>query len=227
MGSSTASRWGTLRASVGHIISSAPLTFSWLMVLLVTSHIQHSLTNEHLHSVLVHRSTNLHHLATDPVKVLVSSLLWIDGAWWWPYLVAFCLFLVPAERWLGSLRWLAVGLLAHIVATYVGEGILYWAISRAQVSPKLINASDVGVSYFVVGIIGVLTYHIARPWRWLYMAGVTVAFGIMLGLDPDFTAIGHFSALLVGLACYPLTVGRHSPPWNPVATLRSCGLVRR
>ena len=113
-------------------IRSAPLTFSWLAILLATSVYQHVLTRRELHAVLEHQSTNLHHLATDPIRVLFASLLWIDGVWWWPYLLMYCLILVPAERWLGSLRWLAVGLLAHVVATYVGEGTLYWAIQEAE-----------------------------------------------------------------------------------------------
>ena len=38
---------------------------------------------------------NLHHLAVDPIRVLLSSLLWIDGYFCWPYLIVFCLFLGP------------------------------------------------------------------------------------------------------------------------------------
>ena len=33
--------------------------------------------------------------------MLFQSLLWIDGKYWWPYLLVFTLFLAPAERWLG------------------------------------------------------------------------------------------------------------------------------
>jgi hypothetical protein len=80
---------------VWRFIRSAPLTFGWLAVLLVTSLYQHALTRRELHAVLEHQSTNLHHLATDPIRVLLASLLWIDGVWWWPYLLMYCLILVP------------------------------------------------------------------------------------------------------------------------------------
>ena len=92
--------------------------------------------------------------------MLVQSLLWIDGKYWWPYLIVFTLFLAPAERWLGQLRWLVVGLVCHVGATYLSEGYLYWRIQEAVSSPRLIDARDIGVSYFVVGIVGVLTYHV-------------------------------------------------------------------
>ncbi len=115
-------------------------------------------------------STNIHHLLRDPLEVLIYSLLWIDGRHWAPYLVLFTLFLAPAEQWLGHLRWITVGLTAHVGATYVSEGLLELAIDYHQAPRKLVNAADIGVSYFLVGVMAVLTYHIARPWRWGYLA---------------------------------------------------------
>jgi hypothetical protein len=186
-------------------VRSAPLTYSWLVVLLVTTLLQHALPLRRLHALLQKESTNLHHLTTDPIRVLLESLLWIDGRYWWPYLVVFTVFLAPAERWLGHLRWLAVGLICHICATYLSEGYLYWTIQEAEASPRLIDARDIGVSYFVVGIVGVLVYRIASPWRWVYLVAAILVFATSLAVKRDFTQLGHFSALLLGLACFPLT----------------------
>jgi hypothetical protein len=198
--------------TVWRYVKSAPLTYSWLVVLLITTIIQHSIPAHRLQALLQKESTNLHHLASDPIRVLVQSLLWIDGKYWWPYLLVFTLFLAPAERWLGHLRWLVVGLVCHIGATYLSEGYLYWRIQEAVSSPRLIDARDIGVSYFVVGIVGVLTYHIPSRWRWLYLAAALVVFGLSLAVKRDFTQLGHFSALLIGLACYPLTRSRQREP---------------
>ncbi len=148
--------------SVWRYVKSAPLTYSWLVVLLITTIIQLSIPARHLQALLQKESTNLHYLASDPVGVLIQSLLWIDGRYWWPYLIVFTLFLAPAERWLGQSRWLLVGLLCHVGATYLSEVYLYWRIQEAVTSPRLIDAHDIGVSYFVVGIVGVLTYGIPR-----------------------------------------------------------------
>lgn len=189
-------------------IRGAPLTFSWLVLLLVTTVIQHSLDRRELQSVLLEGSTNLHHLAVDPIRVLIGSLLWIDGYHWWPYAVVFSLFLAPAERWLGSVRWLLAGLTAHVVATYVSEGVLYLAIQHADASPRLINARDIGVSYFVVGVAGLLTYRIRGRWRWLYLATAVIVVSLPLILQPTFTALGHFTSLFVGLSLYGMTRNR-------------------
>ena len=198
--------------TVWRYVRSAPLTYSWLVVLLITTMIQHAIPARRLHALLRKESTNLHHLATDPIRVLIQSLLWIDGQYWWPYLVVFTLFLAPAERWLGHWRWLIVGLVCHIGATYLSEGYLFWRIEAAITSPRLIDARDIGVSYFVVGIVGVLTYHIPPRWRWLYVITALVVFAAVLGVKRDFTNVGHFSALLIGLGCYPLTRSRSREP---------------
>jgi hypothetical protein len=197
---------------VRRYVRTAPLTYSWLIVLLITTLVQRAIPARHLRALLQKESTNLHHLASDPIRVLIQSLLWIDGQYWWPYLVVFTLFLAPAERWLGHLRWLLVGLGCHVGATYLSEGYLYWRIQEAVSSPRLIDARDIGVSYFVVGIVGVLTYHIPPRWRWLYLLAALVVFGVSLAVKRDFTQLGHFSALLIGLACYPLTTSRRRVP---------------
>jgi hypothetical protein len=212
--------WGF---AVWHFVSNAPLTYGWLTALLVTTIIQRHLTNRQYHVIVLDDSTNIHHLLKDPLEVLIYSLFWIDGKYWTPYLVLFTLFLAPAEHWLGQLRWLTVGLTAHVGATYISEGLLFLAIRYHDAPQKLMHARDIGVSYFLVGVMAVLTYHIASPWRWGYLAILLVIFGFPLTRidlnDLNFTAIGHFSSILIGLCFYPMTRAREDPPLN-LAKLR-------
>lgn len=189
--------------AAGRYVRSAPLTYAWLAVLLVTTIVQHQTHGRELHDLLVQSSTNIHHLETDPFYVLTTSLFWIDGQYWAPYLVLFSLILAPAERWLGQIRWLSVGLIAHILATYISEGLLYLAIHDQVAPARLVHVRDVGVSYFLVGVGAVLAYRIARPWRWVYLGTAFIYFGAALVGNINFTAIGHLSALLIGLCCYP------------------------
>ncbi len=195
-------------AALWRYVRSAPLTYAWLTALLVTTIIQHQMHGRELHTLLVERSTNIHHLGTDPLYVLVTSLFWIDGRYWTPYLVLFSLILAPAERWLGQIRWLTVGLIAHVLATYISEGLLYLAIYDHLAPERLVHVRDVGVSYFLAGVGAVLAYRMPRPWRWVYLGAAFVYFGAALVGDINFTAIGHVAAMLIGLCCYPLTRGR-------------------
>ncbi|MCV7146499.1 rhomboid-like protein [Mycobacterium riyadhense] len=216
---SVRARLRTWALAVWHFVSSAPLTYAWLFALVVTTIVQNVLTGRQLHAVLLHRFTNIHALATDPLGVLFSSLLWIDGNSLEPYLLLFTLFLAPAEQWLGQLRWLTVGLTSHIVATYVSEGLLYLAIELHDASERYVRAHDIGVSYFLVGVMAVLAYHIARPWRWGYLAVLFLIFGFPVAamdrIELSFTAIGHFVAVLIGLAFYPMARERKAPSLSP------------
>jgi hypothetical protein len=225
---SVAARLRSLALAVWHFVSGAPLTYGWLFALTITTIIQNQLSGRQLHSVLLHRSTNIHELGSDPLAVLFSSLLWIDGKSLEPYLLLFTLFLAPAEHWLGHLNWLTVGLTTHILSTYISEGILYYAIEEHDASERLVLSRDIGVSYFLVGIVAVLTYRIERPWRWLYLGVLLIIFGFPLitmsrhGLN--FTAIGHFTSILIGLCFYPMARAKQGRPWSPA---RSRAAYRR
>ena len=216
---SVLARLRSLALTVWHFITGAPLTYTWLVALMVTTAIQNHLTGRKLHTVLLHRSTNIYELGTDPLEVLFSSLLWIDGKNLEPYLLLFTIFLAPAEHWLGHLRWLTVGLTTHIGATYVSEGLLYLAIHHREASERLLHSRDIGVSYFLVGVMAVLTYHIVKPWRWGYLGVLFVIFGFpLITMDKtelDFSAIGHFVSILIGLAFYPMARDRKGAPLNP------------
>ena len=216
-------RLRTLGLAVRHFVVGAPLTYSWLAVLGVTTIIQRNVPKRELHTLVLDDSTNIKHLARDPLEVLFNSLLWIDGRFWWPYLLLFTLFLAPAEHWLGQLRWLTVGLSAHIIATYISEGLLFVAIRYHDAPERLVQARDIGVSYFLVGVIAVLAYRIARPWRWGYLGVLFVIFGfplITMDRELNFTAIGHFASILIGLCFYPMTREHRRQPWTP-ANLRA------
>ena len=120
------------------------------------------------------------------------------------------------------------GLIAHIVATYLSEGFLYWQIQEATVSPRYLNARDIGVSYFVVGIISLLTYRVARPWRWLYLLAIVgCAVIAVFAVHPMFTQVGHLCAVFVGLACYPLARGRPVRPLDPRLLRRTPRTLRK
>lgn len=206
-------------AALWRYVRRAPGTFVWLAILLVTSIVMHHLSPTALNDVLGDRSTNLHHLREDPIRVLISSAFWLAGGSWLGYFVLFNLFHVPVERWLGTWRWLAVAVIAHVGATYLSEGALYLAIGHGRAPESAVNTLDVGVSYALAGVTAVLAYRIAPPWRYLYVIGVLLVYGLPLLGGLTFTDIGHFTATLIGFASYPLTRSRPET-WDPATWLR-------
>jgi hypothetical protein len=207
-----------LRA-VAEYVRGAPGTYLWLLVLFVTTVALHHMSPDFEEDFLRQRSTNIHELSDNPVRVLFASAMWIPSGRWLPYAVLYTVLHAQAERWLGTLRWLLVCVAAHVLATLISEGALLWGIQRGMVPPSAVNTLDVGVSYALAGVAGVLTYRIARPWRYPYAAAVLAVFGVPLLAGRTFTDLGHFTAVLIGLACFPLVPGREkarNPQQTPV-----------
>jgi hypothetical protein len=206
--------------SVGAYVRDAPGTYAWLAILLVTTIIMDQFSPRFRYHFVVHHSTNLRELSHAPVRALISSALWLDGGHWWPYLILYSLFHAPVERWLGSGRWLAVVVISHVGATYLSQSVVYYDISRGTAPPSAAFIPDIGVSYALAGIEGVLSYLIVPPWRYLYATGLALYYGAALLGERTFTDVGHFTALLLGFACYPLTRSR-AAAWDPLLSLRS------
>lgn len=76
-------------------IRSAPGTYVWLAVLFVTTVALHHMSPEFEEEFLRQRSTNIHELSSNPVRVLIASAMWIDGGHWLPYVVLYSVFHAP------------------------------------------------------------------------------------------------------------------------------------
>ncbi|MBS2967093.1 hypothetical protein KGA66_28930 [Actinocrinis puniceicyclus] len=201
-------------------VRDAPGTYAWLIILLVNKIILDQFSPRFRYHFVLHHSTNLRELSHQPVQVLISSALWLDGGHWWPYLILYSTFHAPVERWLGTGRWLAVIVIAHVGATYLSQSVVYYNIRHGTAPPSAAFIPDIGVSYALAGAEGVLAYLITAPWRYLYAATLVIYYGAALLSDRTFTDVGHFAALLLGFACYPLARGR-TGAWDPLVSLRS------
>ncbi|MFD7668621.1 rhomboid-like protein [Streptomyces sp. NPDC059788] len=211
----------------GAYVRRAPGTHLWLLLLLASTEVVRHASAATAHRILELHSTNLHHLAHDPARVLITSAWYLAGGNWLLHFALYNLFHVPLERRLGTFRWLAVVLITHIGATYLSQGALDHTIHLGQSPQGAEHTLDYGVSYALAGMQAVLTYLIARPWRYLYAAALVLVYGIALAVDRDFTGVGHLDAVLLGFACYPLVRGR-TGYWNPVTWSRAqLGRARR
>ena len=170
-------------------------------VALVTVSVTLTALGPHARDVVVSRmSTNLHNLARGRLSTLVGSAFVEDGGEvyaWLPGLV--CLLA------LGELIWRSRGLLiaftvGHIGATLLVAVGLVAAVEAGWLPISVAHASDVGVSYGAVCVLGALTASIPSRWRPIWIGwwfGITVA--AAMAADFDFTAVGHVLALLLGI----------------------------
>ncbi|MEV6755001.1 rhomboid-like protein [Streptomyces sp. NPDC051214] len=203
-------------------VRTAPGTYIWLAALFVTTVAMHHMSPEFEKDFLLQRSTNIHELSQNPVRVLVASAFWIDGGTWLSYALLYTLFHATAEHWLGTARWLAVAAGAHVGATLISEGVLALAIRHGAAPTSAVNTLDVGVSYALAGVVAVLTYWVPSPWRYAYLLIVLTVYGTPLITGRTFTDLGHFTAVLIGLACHPLTRSavRPAPKRRPLKKSR-------
>ncbi|MFC4034086.1 rhomboid-like protein [Streptomyces polygonati] len=197
---------GDVRRFLTGWVPSSPGTHLWLAVLAATTCVAAGLPS-HLRSYLLHSvSTNLDELGHHPIRVLIASALWIETPSGFVfYAVLFELLHATAERWLGTARWLLVAALAHVGATLVSQRAVFSGIRAERLPRSLEHTIDIGVSYGLAGIVGVLAYRVPWPWRWGYLAAVLAFFAYPVISRGTFTDLGHLTALLIGLCCWAVT----------------------
>src|SRR5246500_1061548 len=136
------------------------------------------LLGPHAHDVLVQRaSTNLHNLAHGHLGTLLGSALVVDAgplSFWLPFLT--CL-LALAELHLRTIRLVVAFVVGHIGATLVVAAALAAAVEFGWMPVSITRASDVGMSYGALAVLGAMTAVIPSRWRapwvgWWVSAGV-------------------------------------------------------
>lgn len=195
---------------VGRHVARAPATLVYVAILLGTTWLLSSVSPAVARRLLLESSTNLHHLARDPIRVLVSSAFWVGG---WSSFVVWALLLVavaaPVEHRIGTRRMTGVFAAGHAGATLVVALGLWIGIQLDAVERSVADAQDVGASYgfFAVAAFGVLM--LRGRLRVVGAAPIVVFLAASIAVDPDFTAFGHLAAAGIGLALYAL-LGRRT-----------------
>jgi membrane associated rhomboid family serine protease len=198
-------QWRAWRPRALGYVRSAPGTYIYLAVLFVTSWILETSSSRIANALLQERSTNLHHLTNDPLRVLFSSAFWVGSfADWIAWVALFSIFVAPVERWIGTGRTALIFLIGHVAATLITAAGLWVALRSDVVESSVVNARDVGASYGFAAVAAVLAYRFTGKWRLLYAAGLVAFAGVSLALNHNFTYWGHLLALAIGFACYPL-----------------------
>jgi hypothetical protein len=152
-------------------------------------------------SLLRDVSTNLRNLGDGKIGTLIESAFVNEAGpvyLWLPGLVA-----VLA---LGELLWLSRGLavafvVGHVGATMIVAAGITAALMAGWVSSSIVDATDVGMSYGAVAVLGTFTAAIPRRWRAGWAGGwLAVAVGSAVISGGEFTNVGHAVALVLGMA---------------------------
>jgi hypothetical protein len=197
--------WQVHRPALVRFVRGSPATFTYLAILTVTTWVLAGSSPKVVAALLEEQSTNLHHLTRDPVRVLIRSAFWLSGYELLFWAALFLVVLAPAERWLGTTRWLVAFASGHVGATLLTSLGIWLAIRAGAAPARLENVVDVGVSYGFGAVAALFTYRLASRWRGVWAGGlIAYAIGGIL-INRDFTAYGHAAALLIGFALYPLT----------------------
>ena len=152
-------------------------------------------------SIMRHVSTNLHNLGEGKVGTLISSAFVNEAGpvyLWLPGLVAL---LALGELMWESRRLVVTFVVGHVGATLLVAAGITAALMAGWVSHSIVNATDVGMSYGAVAVLGSFTAAIPRRWRAGWAGGwLAVAFGSAVLSRGDFTNVGHAVALVLGMA---------------------------
>ncbi|MBY0441856.1 MAG: hypothetical protein K2Q25_06930, partial [Mycobacteriaceae bacterium] len=125
--------------------------------------------------------------------------------------------LAVAELLLHTARLTAVFLVGHVGATVLVALGLVTAVEMGWLPVTIAQASDVGMSYGAIAVLGALTAAIPPRWRPAWI-GWWLAIGLAAAVTgDDFTDAGHTIALVLGM----LVAARFAGPirWTPVRYL--------
>jgi hypothetical protein len=176
-----------------------------------------------LRDIVQTSSTNLVNLRQRPLAVLFVSPfvvspvsgLWIVA----PMIVGYG----ELQRWLGRASALVIGVLGHVGATLFVATMEITQLAKGRVGFSIAVSPDVGVSYGLAAVAGILIVRVAETWRRRYIiASLIVIIGQFLILR-NFTGLGHLTAWLIGLAV-AVPVSRVMRNQHEVETLRRIGL---
>jgi hypothetical protein len=184
--------------SAAAYVRRAPFTFGYLALLLTTTAVL-AFSGERARMTLLRASsTNLNHLAREPVRVLVASALWLQGFSVVTWALLFVVVLAAVERALGTRRALALFAAGHVGATLLTALGLWIGIQAGAFSPRLDDAVDVGVSYGFVAAAAAFTFLLPRRARLPYSAALVGYLVFRLVAGHTFTDAGHLVALAIG-----------------------------
>lgn len=194
---------------------TTPFTIVYVSLIAIGSVVLTLLDDGDHDAVLRTSSTDVHHLSTHPIFVLVTSALWVDGIV--DGLLAVLVLGVLAtilERRVGT-RWVAaIFASGHVVATLLTEGAVAVGVHVGMLPSTAASRIDVGASYGLAALLGATAGLLPRRIRTAGVFAAWIYLGWPIANRFDMTSWGHLIALAVGVCWWPVLP--RLAPFSPV-----------
>jgi hypothetical protein len=145
-------------------------------------------------------STNLHNLRTQPLSVLLLSAFVLESPWSLWVLPVLVVVFGAAQRWVGRVATVLVAVMGHVFATVFVALVVNAGIAHHQLSRRVVDEPDVGVSYGLAALAGLLAFRLPARWRVRVVLAATAVLLVVLALSQTFTDLGHLVAWSIGVA---------------------------
>jgi len=150
--------------------------------------------------VISSSSTNVLNLRQHPPFVMVVSAFVEPSPWDLWIVVPLVWALGEVQRWLGRAGVLVATVLGHVGATLFVATVLSAGLAKGRIALAEASATDVGVSYALVTVLGLLVARTDGARRRWYAAGLSLYFVGSLLIVRSFTDLGHLVAWVLGLS---------------------------
>jgi hypothetical protein len=144
-------------------------------------------------------STNLDNLRHHPLVVLVVSAFVLPSPWALAVLPVLVWAYGVAQRRLGRAQTLLVAGTGHVVATVLVAFALATGVAQHVLDRRLTHEPDVGVSYGLAAVLGVLLHQLPRRLRLPVGLVATAVLVVTALVSETFTDLGHLLAWGIGV----------------------------
>ncbi len=151
------------------------------------------------HRIILETSTNLANLRSYPIFVLFVSAFVVPsliGLW---VLAPLVLIFGAVQRWLGRIPLIVIATVGHVLATLFVAVLIAAGLAHGQLASSIVHEPDVGVSYAFATVAGFAIVMLPFKWRPAYGSGLFLLYTVPLLFTPNFTDVGHITALATGV----------------------------
>ncbi len=185
---------------LARLVRSSDLAMVYAAIVVVTALVLAVLPPSDHRRVITESSTNLANLHDHPIWVLVVSAFVVSSlAGLWQVALLLPVY-AAAQRWVGRLATVIVAAIGHVGATLFVATLLSAGIFHGWLARSVARTEDVGISYALACVVGFLVVRIPRRWRMPYALVAVGYFAGPLLVQATFTAVGHATALTLGLS---------------------------